>query len=256
MAHKNPQGLPPSFPFQPLLSTSNVKQSLNDALVLIRGPQSRKAAGHIALGKAPGSKSPGQRSAQVPPLLLIPAFSWRRHAATTCSSENLKRVSLSSFNIISPCSIISFRNSAGTPKQSWGHGLAFIALLAGGAPCRTRGPFPAGLTAEGTHLGSCPSCISLALSLASIWGYPFPGVLRLLVPLQRGCYSMDNAHCSAQSPVLHRASCWMQHPAPAPPLQRKCPELSLVNGNNVGFGSNTGFASNLNAYHYVLIEPD
>lgn len=75
MAHKNPQGLPPSFPFQPLLSTSNVKQSLNDALVLIRGPQSRKAAGHIALGKAPGSKSPGQGPAQVPPLLLIPAFS-------------------------------------------------------------------------------------------------------------------------------------------------------------------------------------
>lgn len=125
-----------------------------------------------------------------------------------------------------------------------------------GAPCRTRGPFPAGLTAEGTHLGSCPSCISLTLSLASIWGYPFLGVLRLLVPLQRGCYSMDNAHCSAQSPVLHRASCWMQHPAPAPPLQRKCPELSLVNGNNVGFGSNTGFASNSHAYHYVLIEPD
>lgn len=75
IAHKNPQGLPPSFPFQPLLSTSNVKQSLNDALVLIRGPLSRKAVGHIALGKAPGSKSPGQRPAQVPPLLLLPAFS-------------------------------------------------------------------------------------------------------------------------------------------------------------------------------------
>lgn len=87
------------------------------------------------------------------------------------------------------------------------------------------------------------------MKLSLPWGAQTVGAIAMWFLFHGQCPLQCSEPCPAQSilPLL-----W--HPAPL--LQKKCPELSLVNGNNVGFGSNTGFASNFNAYHYVLIEPD